>query len=151
MEVKFKVGDRVRITDKAIIEEDTGKVGTVIEVRSSTALFKYRVSLAPNHSDIFTEEDLELVTLFDDVVLNEPSPNADLLPPGRIEYAPPGVSRRDWFAGMALQGLCSGDDSKMNTLMIEADAAKFTVRDLIANMARKQADALIGELDRTAK
>lgn len=50
---------------------------------------------------------------------------------------PSGLSRRDWFAGMALMGFCANDG-----------IGRVCASDDIAIRATTRADALIAELDR---
>ena len=60
-------------------------------------------------------------------------PGIVIASPGDFAHAPGGMSLRDWFAGMAMQGYCSNPDWQSSY-------------EGIADSAVKQADALIEEL-----
>jgi len=60
----------------------------------------------------------------------------DHMEPGSIQYVPAGPTRRDWFAGMALQGMCSVPG------IINQPVSKFA-KDVV-----EYADAMIKELDK---
>lgn len=54
---------------------------------------------------------------------------------------PDNISRRDWFAGMAMQAIMVGNS--------KIDPSPYTIAQVIASSAVLAADALIAELDKT--
>ena len=62
--------------------------------------------------------------------------------PGNFAYAMGGMSLRDWFAGMAMQGILSG----MPVCTWEPKEKSKEMTESIAKIACVQADALIEEL-----
>ena len=52
-----------------------------------------------------------------------------------------GMSLRDWFAGMALQGLCASDTDRF-------DKSSLLVQHALAAIAYDHADAMLAERDR---
>jgi hypothetical protein len=55
----------------------------------------------------------------------------------------PGMSLRDWFAGMALQGMCAAPPSPNATLVI-CDETKWR-HDILATAAYMASDAMLAE------
>lgn len=54
-----------------------------------------------------------------------------------------GMSLRDWFAGMALQGMCANPD--ITSAMSEKGMKPFEIRESFASSAYAQADEMMEE------
>ena len=64
------------------------------------------------------------------------------------ENVVPGVCRRDWLAGLAMQGIVSSISSEVEYQRLRALAGSMSVSQWIAKDAYKQADAMIAEGDK---
>ncbi len=71
-------------------------------------------------------------------------PDDPAFPQFYFDNRPPGLNKREWFAGMAMQGLCIHREEHLE------GSAKLPAG-LIARMAVAHADALIAELSKEMK
>lgn len=72
--------------------------------------------------------------------------------PGRLTnvYSEGGLTKREWFAGLAMQGILTtlSSDKANDAFMLGAKASNRTPEQAMAAVAVMQADALIAELER---
>lgn len=57
-----------------------------------------------------------------------------------------GMTLRDWFAGMALNGICANSDISINSA--NANLTRQSIRESFAEGAYKTADAMIAEREK---
>ena len=56
-----------------------------------------------------------------------------------------GMTLRDWFAGMALQGAIAGDESKFQVICGSAGRMKMEIPQFVAGLSYQIADAMLEE------